>query len=159
MQTREQKPTIESADGNYINAVFEALMNFQAIEILLKKCILKSYEIIESSCPNGVSFRPSKSQIKAIENKLGLGGLVEKFREITDHHDLCDRIKETTKVRNSLAHRAAAKYLDFTISESGAIACQAEAEQYQNAADEANKLYYELREILNQIEEIHGQIV
>lgn len=34
-----EKLKIEIADQKYVNAVFDALMNFQAIEALIKKCI------------------------------------------------------------------------------------------------------------------------
>lgn len=157
--TEEQKIKNENADNNYVHAVFEALMNFQAIESLLKECILKSYEIIAASCPNDTTFTPSEKNIKDIKNRLGLGGLVERFKEVTPHKELCKRIQAAAGKRNSLAHKAAAEYLKFPISLSGAIECQSEADNIQRAAEEANKLYYELIDIYNQIEEEHGKSV
>ena len=154
-----QKSKIEIADNNYVHAVFEALMNFQAIEALLKECILKSYEIIAASCPGDTTFTPSEKNIKDIKNRIGLGGLAEKFKEITLHKELCKRIQSATGKRNSLAHKAAAEYLKFPISLSGAIECQSEADNIQLTTEEANNLYYELIDIYNQIEEEHGKAV
>lgn len=70
---------IQDSDQNYISAVFEALMNFQIIEDLLKKCILASYEILAKATPPELEFTPSKKDIEKIKNSLGLGGLVYKF--------------------------------------------------------------------------------
>lgn len=158
-KTNEQENKIKAADQSYVNAVFDALMNFQAIEALLKKCILMSYEIIECSCPREVTFKPSANQVKAIENRLGLGGLVEKFKEVTPHKNLCRKIQAATKKRNILAHRAAADYLSFPISSDGADICQSKAEEFQKATKEANKLYYELIDVYNQIEAKHVLLV
>jgi len=158
-KSNEQKRKIEVADQSYVNAVFDALMTFQAIEDLLKKCILMSYEIIKYSCSSKVSFNPSPNQIMAIKNRLGLGGLAEKFKEVTPHKNTCETIQAIAKTRNILAHRAAADYLTFPISHDGASLCQSKAEEFQNATEEANKLYYKLIDIYNQIKGEHGEIV
>lgn len=154
-----EKSEIEIADQKYVNAVFEALMNFQAIEALIKKCIFMSYDIIAVSCSSNTTLTPSKRSIEAIENKLGLGALVEKFKEVTPHKDLCDRIKEASKIRNKLAHSAAAEYLKIPISLSGASTSKLKTLEFEQSAEQANKLYYELLDIYNQLEVDHGQII
>ena len=150
---------IEIADNNYVHAVFDALMNFQAIEALLRECILKSYEIIAASCPANTTFAPSDKNIKYIKNKLGLGGLVEKFKEVTPHKELCERIQAATEKRNVLAHKAAVEYLKFPISLSGAGTCQSKADDFELVTEEAIKLYYELRDIYDEIEKEYGKSV
>ena len=154
-----QKSKIEIADNNYVHAVFEALMNFQAIESLIKKCIIMSYEIISVSCSRNTTLTPSKRNIEAIENRLGLGALVEKFKEVTPHKDLCDRIKSASKLRNNLAHSAAVEHLKIPISLSGANICQSKAFEFEQVAEQANKLYYELIDIYNQLEIEHKKII
>jgi hypothetical protein len=118
-----------------------------------------SYEIIECSCPSSVSFKPSTKQIKDIEKKLGLGALAEKFKEVTSHKSLCEKVKKAARNRNLLAHKAAAEWLSFLPSADGANKCQEKADEFRKAADAANKLYYELMDVYNQIEAEHGQLV
>ncbi len=153
--TKKQK--IEIADARYVNAVFEALMNFQAIELIIKKCIIMSYEIISITCSSNTTLTPSKRSIEAIQNRLGLGALVEKFKEVTPHKELCDRIKNTTKLRNNLAHSAAVEYLKIPISLSGANTFNSKAIKFEKVAEQANKLYYELVDIYNQLEAEHNK--
>lgn len=155
----DQKNKIEIAHNNYVHAVFEALMNFQAIESLLKKCILNSYEIIAASCPNNTTYTPSEKSKNDIKKRLGLGGLAEKFKEVTPHIELCERIQTAARERNRLAHEAANDYLKFRISRSGAEECQSKADAFLYVTEEANKLYYELFDIYNKIKEEHGKIV
>jgi hypothetical protein len=152
-----EKSKIEIADQKYVNAVFDALMNFQAIEALIKKCITMSYEIIACSCSSNTTFTPSESSIEAIENRLGLGALVEKFKEVTPHKKLCERIKSVSKIRNNLAHSAAADHMKFSISLSGANKCHLKASEFEQVTEQVNKLYYELMDIYNELEEEHGQ--
>jgi hypothetical protein len=152
-----EKSKFEIADQKYLNAVFDALMNYQAIEALIKKCIIMSYEIIAVSCSSNTTLTPSKRSIEAIESRLGLGALVEKFKEVTPHKELCNRIKAASKLRNNLAHSAAAEHLKIPISLSGANKCQSKAFEFEQVASDANKLYYELIDIYNQLEAEHGQ--
>ena len=99
----------------------------------------------------------SKRSMKAIENRLGLGALVEKFKEVTPHKKLCDRIKSASKIRNNLAHSVAADHLKFPISLSGANKCHSKVIEFEQVAEQANKLYYELIDIYNELEAEHGQ--
>jgi len=52
-----------------VNAVFEALMNFQAIELIIKKCIIMSYEIISITCSSNTTLTPQKEALK--QSKIG----------------------------------------------------------------------------------------
>lgn len=155
--TEENK--ITKADGEYVHAVFDALMNFQAIEELLKECILASYEILSKASPDGVEFHPSKKDVNDIKAKFGLGGLISKFEIVTPHKDLCEKLRAATKIRNELAHTAAANYLKFPVSGSGADQCLSKASEFKDAAGAANSLFYELSDVFEKIMEVHGETV
>jgi Cft2 family RNA processing exonuclease len=150
---------IQNADRDYISAVFEALMNFQTIEDLLKQCILASYEILAKTTPPELEFRPSKQDIKRIKNNLGLGGLINKFEELTPNKELCEKIRASSKIRNELAHKAAANYLNFLPSNSGAQQAILETKKYDEASKLANYLYYELNDVYEAIMLVHGEKV
>lgn len=150
---------INASDEAYRNAVFEALMYYQEIESLLRDCILKSYEIINATSHEIVNFKPDKRHLDNIKTRMGLGGLVDTFRTITNRTDLCDRIKKETKNRNFVAHVAASKYLKFPISESGARDCQRASDQIFESATLASWIYEELVQIRNEIDEVHGNTV
>lgn len=150
---------IQDAGRNYISAVFEALMNFQAIEDLLRECILSSYEVLAKTTPQELEFSPSKKDIKSIKNNLGLGGLVNKFEELTPNKELCRKIRDSSKIRNKLAHKAAANYLNFLPSDSGAQQANLEAVKYDDASKLANSLYYDLNDVYEKIMLIHGEKV
>ena len=156
---KDTKEIIQAADREYINSVFDALMNFQIIEELLKDCILASYEILAKTCPAGLDYNPSKNDIKKIENNLGLGGLVGKFEMVTPYKDLCERILHSAQTRNELAHKAAANYLKFPISLGGAERVSLQAEEYRKASKSANSLYFELNRVYEEIMLIHGEKV
>lgn len=155
--TEENK--ITKADGEYVHAVFDALMNFQAIEELLKECILASYEILSKASPDGVEFHPSKKDVNDIKVKFGLGGLISKFEIVTPYKDICVRLRAATKIRNELAHTAAANYLKFSVSASGADQCLSKASEFKEAAAAANSLFYELLDVFEKIMEVHGETV
>ena len=155
----EKQNIINASDDAYRNAVFDALMYYQEIESLLRDCILKSYEIINATSHELVNFKPDKRHIDNIKSRMGLGGLVETFRTITNRTDLCDRIKKETKKRNFVAHAAASKYLKFPISDNGARDCQSASDDIFESATIASWIYEELVEIRNEIEEIHGKVV
>lgn len=150
---------INASDEAYRSAVFEALMYYQEIESILRDCILKSYEIIDATSHELVNFKPDKRHIDNIKRKMGLGGLVEIFRTVTNHTDLCDRIKKETEKRNFIAHTAASKYLKFPISGNGARDCQSASNEIFESAMLASWIYEELVEIRNEIEEVHGKTV
>lgn len=156
-QNNENK--ITKADSEYVQAVFEALMNYQAIEELLKDCILASYEVLSKTSPSGVEFRPSEKELKDIKNRLGLGGLISKFEAVTPYSDLCAKLRQVTKTRNELAHRAAANFLNFPVSSTGAEQCLSKASEYREASESANSLFYELSEVFEKIMEVHGEHV
>lgn len=132
-------------------------MNFQAIEDLIKKCIFTSYEIIAVSCSKNATLTLSKKSINEIESRLGLGALIEKFKEVTPHKNFCDRIKQASKIRNKLAHSAAAEYLKIPLSLSGADTFNLKSLEIEQAAVQANKLYYELVDIYNKLKVEHNQ--
>jgi hypothetical protein len=157
IETGENK--ISKADGEYEHAVFDALMNFQAIEELLKDCILVSYQILSKTTPEGVEFHPSKKDIKDIKSRLGLGGLISRFEMVTPYKDICVKLRAATKTRNELAHTAAANYLKFPVSSSGADQILAKASDFNDAAVSANSLFYELSEVFEKIMEVHGKTV
>jgi len=150
---------IQNADRNYISAVFEALMNFQAIEDLLKESILSSYEILAKTTPPELEFRPSTKDIKRIKSNLGLGGLLNKFEELTPNKELCKKIRGASIIRNELAHKAAANYLKFTPSNNGAQQAVLETKKYDDASKLANSLYYELNDVYEKIMLVHGEKV
>ena len=150
---------IELADREYVNAVFDALLNYQVIEDLLKECIFASYGILAKTCPDNIHFSPSEREMERIRNNLGLGGLVAKFEEVTSNKNLCSKIKIISKTRNELAHSAAANYLKFPLSTDGAEKLRYKASEYREASETANKLYYELYEIYGKIMEVHGEKV
>ncbi len=150
---------IQNADRDYISAVFEALMNFQTIEDLLKECILASYEILAKTTPPELEFSPSNKDIKRIENNLGLGGLLNKFEELTPNKELCKKIRGASTIRNELAHKAAANYLNFLPSNNGAQQAILETQKYEKASKLANSLYYELNDVYEKIMLVHGENV
>jgi len=61
------------------------------------------------------------------------GCLVEKFKKVTPHKELCECIKTAAGKRNLLAHKAAEEYLKFPVSLSGANVCQSKADYFQLA--------------------------
>lgn len=154
-----EQNAITASDRAYRDAVFEALMNYQAIEELLRDCIIKSYEILDATSHETVSLKPSGRHIENVRKKMGLGSLVETFKTLTANRDLCERILTESRTRNLVAHKAASEYLKFPISDNGARDCQEKALNIYEAAQTANWLYFELVELHNQISEVHGQTV
>ncbi len=143
----------------YVNSVFDALMNYQCIEELLKECILRSYEILEKTSTPPINFKVKSETKKSIKNRMGLGGLVGKFRELTTHQKLCDKIKSLVKERNKLAHVAAADYLKHPISQSGNEEILKKAKRFRELTEKVNKLYYELHEVHAEIMQLNGKII
>ncbi|HBZ29905.1 MAG TPA: hypothetical protein DEO56_04840 [Nitrosomonas nitrosa] len=158
--TTEETPKsyIEVVDQAYPNAVFEALMNYQALEVLLKSCIFKCYEILNSTSHKVVTYNPSREHLKSICKKSGLGGLADTFKVVTPHKDICDRIKNVSEVRNLIAHRAAVDYLKMQISNEVAREWHSKAVDFNEAAAQANNLYLELIEIYQEILDAHGKL-
>lgn len=152
------KSYIEVVDQIYRDAVFEALMNYQALEDLLKSCIFKSYEILDTTSHKVVTYNPSNEHLKSIQQKSGLGGLAETFKVVTPHKDICERIKAASKTRNVIAHSAAADFLKMRISEEGAKEWHAKAVDFNAAADQANKLYLELIDVFQELIDAHGEL-
>lgn len=150
---------INAADDAYRNAIFEALMHYQMVEDLLRDCIIKSYEILNASSHEKVTFTPSKRHIEDILKRKGLGGLVDTFETLTPHKDLCVRIKNETSNRNEIAHRAAADYMKFPISKNGAEECHLKATEFYDFTTIASWLYDELSVIHKELTEVHGEIV
>lgn len=150
---------INSADYAYRNAIFEALMHYQLVEDLLRDCIIKSYEILNSTSHEIVSLTPSKRHIEEINKRKGLGSLLDIFETLTQHKDLCARIRKETTNRNLVAHRAAADFLNFPLSITGAKECQLKATEIDEFATIASWLYDELIKVHKELLEVHGESV
>ena len=155
---KSPKSYIEVVDQVYRDAVFEALMNYQALEDLLKSCIFKSYEILDSTSHKVVTYNPSNDQLKSIHKKSGLGSLADTFKVVTPHKEICDRIKDASEIRNVIAHSAAADFLKMRISKEGAREWHSKAVDFNKAADQASKLYLELIDIYQEILVAHGEL-
>ncbi len=134
-------------------------MHYQMVEDLLRNCILLSYEILNASSHEKVTYKPSQKHLDDIRKRKGLGGLVDVFETLTHHKDLCARIKQEAANRNIVAHRAAADYLQFPLSKDGAEECFLRASDIDEFATKASWLYEDLYRVHEEIEKIHGEIV
>lgn len=72
---------------------------------------------------------------------------------------MCKKIRNASKIRNELAHKAAANYLKFLPSNNGAQEAILETKKYQTASKLANSLYYELNDVYEEIMLVHGEKV
>ena len=88
--------------NEYKNAVFDAIMWSQAVENLVRDCILK--------CVANNKLSPSDTKLEKIKNTYGLGGLAYEFKPCITL-ELFEKLIGFSKDRNILAHDAANRYM------------------------------------------------
>ena len=88
---------------SYKEAVFKAIMWSQAVENLVRDCVL--------ICVANGHLNPDDSQVDKIKNIYGLGCLAYKFKPCISE-DMFSRLLGFSKDRNELAHKAADTYMN-----------------------------------------------
>jgi hypothetical protein len=149
---------MDAAENAYKAAIFEALMNYQAIEETLKSCIVTSYEILNKTSHASVTCCPDPKHIKDIQSNKGLGSLINIFKTLTPHKDLCDRLSKQVQNRNKIAHQAAVEYLRFSLSYETTDELRMKTDEIFEAAKMADWLYSEVFQVLQDLLTIHADI-
>lgn len=140
----------EELNKNYKNAVFDALMQYQFIECLLKDCINESNRIIKISTKNFLDFEYTE---KDLETKA-LQSLVTLFRRVTTDKNLASEIKKEAVNRNQIAHEACFEnwqdlMLGISDTELHKKGCK-----IQDHADKASEIVGKLIKELNRLKKI-----
>ena len=142
----------------YKNSIFEALMHYQLIEETLRSCIITSYEILDKTSHECVTFCPDTNHIKDLQRNKGLGSLISIFRTLTPHKDFCDRLNAEVGKRNKVAHQAAGEFAKFTLCYDTSEELQMKATEISEAAMVASWLYEELYEIQLHLLTVHSKV-
>jgi hypothetical protein len=146
------------AEDAYKSAIFEALMHYQLIEEALRSCIVKSYEILNVTSHECVTFCPEPNQIKYLQKNKGLGSLINIFRTLTPHKDFCDRLSKEVGKRNKIAHQAAGEFAKFPLRYETSEELEMKASDISEAAMVASWLYEELFEIQQHLLTVHAEV-
>lgn len=131
---------IEELHKNYKNAIFDALIQFQFIESLLKDCIILSNKVIHEKTKDILDFTYSEERL----NEKALQALCGAYRRLTKNKSLIDRIKSKSKYRNNIAHEACFENWKDRINNIKAHQLHEKGCSIQKHADEASKLAREL---------------
>jgi hypothetical protein len=133
--------------------IFDALMWAQAVESLVRDCVLLCYEIKKNRLDGVVVFNPTDRQLKNIKKKMGLGALINELKVHITEDELCERILKFSESRNFLAHKAAVEYMNML----RVIVLKAEYEdksvKYGNIKAEAGELSEKLWQLKAKLEQ------
>jgi len=80
--------------------VYEAMVNFQYLEFMLKGAIIQFESIIARKVSDVMQYQVNDSKI----NKLGLSKLAELYSQYTGDNNFNKRINDIISSRNRLAH-------------------------------------------------------
>ena len=149
---------VSFAEDTYKAAIFESLMHYQLIEDTLRSCIVTSYEILDITSHQCVTFCPEPNHIKDLRKNKGLGSLVNIFRTLTPHKDFCDRLSAEVEKRNKIAHQAAGEFAKFPLCYETSEELQMKATDISEAAMVASWLYDELLEIQQHLLKVHAEV-
>jgi len=133
-------------------------MHYQLIEETLRSCIITSYEILDKTSHECVTFSPDSNHIKDIKKNKGLGSLINIFRTLTPHKDFCDRLNTEVEKRNKVAHQAAGEFAKFPLCYGTSEELQMRATEISEAAMVASWLYEELYEIQRHLLTVHSKV-
>lgn len=150
---------MNESDCEYRNAVFEALITYQAIECLLRDCILICYDLLDRTSHGAVTYKPSERHLKDVKNRMGLGSLLDIFSCLTNNKKLCKEIKCHLNSRNKLAHGVANNYLKAPPGSKAELALGELAEEIYLDSERVNRLYFELHELRSELKKVHGEVV
>ncbi|MBA7490420.1 hypothetical protein ES702_00958 [subsurface metagenome] len=86
----------------YWNTLQNALLNFQFMEESIRMYLAYAYWIVSKKLDKQIPFRFTYIDVK----NDSLGKLLKKFEKFNSNKQLIDKVKQSIKERNYLAHRA-----------------------------------------------------
>lgn len=122
----------------YKEAVFSALMWSQAVENLVRDCVLK--------CVANGRLNPDDKRLEKIRNDFGLGGLAWEFKPCISE-ELFSKLIGFSKDRNALAHRAADTYMTNLLVNQNGAETEQELWKLEENTKVAGDLYGELLDL------------